>query len=43
MPSQTGVETPINRPSDDISVLVVGVLPNLVPDRVRRYFLSFPA
>jgi len=37
------LEAEDHRPSDDISVLVVGVLPNLVPDRVRRYFLSFPA
>lgn len=37
------LEAEDHRPSDDISVLVVGVLPTLVPDRVRRYFLSFTA
>jgi len=37
------LEAENHRPRDDISVLVVAVLPTLVPDKVRRYSLSFPA
>lgn len=37
------LEAEDHRPCDDISVLVVAVLPTLVPDKVRRYAVSFPA
>jgi len=37
------LEAENQRPGDDISVLIVSVQPTLIPNRVRRYALSFPA
>jgi len=36
------LEADEHRPADDISVLVVAVLPNEIPDGVRHFSMSFP-
>ena len=36
------LESDEHRPADDISVLVVAVLPNEIPDGVRHFSMSFP-